>query len=485
MARETMLTERTLEGFSGGELMHQSAELSFLIGGESYIVVWDGTEYVCVALDNGEGGIFVGNFGMLGETDTGEPFLLGYATPEASNISTGLSLYGTTDGEATSHTVAIYQEETLARTTIFAEQTITDFVYSEEYGCYLTEIYPSTVTLVAGEKYEVVWNGEAFSCEAVDVGSLFETGVVIGNGTAFGFSGNNEPFIIVTVPINEAMILVSLEGKTENTVAIYQDSSSMKTTPLFEEQTVEGFSYHSAYGCYKYDVRPVPGSLADGQEYIVLWDGKKYTRTAFGFAAADGSNCVGIGNPLAAGGEDNGDKFAIVYDQTHNYMYFFSLETDSSHVIGLYIIEEEVIDGIVIRDPLGRTVTYGEYKKIILNRSSGKKTIYSEGENIGTVSIDLDFSDDKDMVVNSAEGTLMDSVNIKKPETLIPENIPEGTNIAGVIGSKKINTTIDISTELEMNNLLVAENVGKVYRYIGETTDNYINGDIYIVEEVE
>lgn len=114
----------------------------------------------------------------------------------------------------------------MARETILAEQTITDFVYSEEYGCYLTEIYPSTVTLVAGEKYEVVWNGEAFSCEAVDIGSLFETGVAIGNGMAFGFSGNNEPFIIAAVPINEAMILVSLEGKTENTVAIYQEDAN-------------------------------------------------------------------------------------------------------------------------------------------------------------------------------------------------------------------------------------------------------------------
>ena len=376
----------------------------------------------------------------------------------------------------------------MARETILVEQTITGFFFEDTYGLYVQEIYPAPFELVVGETYEVVWNGVTYSCEGVDVSTIMgERAVAIGNGSGYGFNGNNEPFIIMTKLYESASAAVfgSFEEVTEATVAIYQDSSSMKTTPLFEEQTVEGFSYHSAYGCYKYDVRPVPGSLAEGQEYIVLWDGKKYTRTAFGFAAADGSNCVGIGNPLAAGGEDNGDKFAIVHDQTHDFMYFFSLETDSSHVIGLYIIEEEVIDGIVIRDPLGRTVTYGEYKKIILNRSSGKKTIYSEGENIGTVSIDLDFSDDKDMVVNSAEGTLMDSVIIKKPETLIPENIPEDTKIAEVIGTKKINTAIDIGTESEMNALLISENVGKVYRFIGESTDNYISGDFYVVEEAE
>lgn len=47
-----------------------------------------------------------------------------------------------------------------------------------------------------------------------------------------------------------------------------------------------------------------------------------------------------------------------------------------------------------------------------------------------------------------------------------------------------LNVPMEISTETAMNNLLVAGNVGKVYRYVGTTTANYTNGDLYEVEEV-
>lgn len=46
------------------------------------------------------------------------------------------------------------------------------------------------------------------------------------------------------------------------------------------------------------------------------------------------------------------------------------------------------------------------------------------------------------------------------------------------------NAMQEVSTAAEMDALLVSENVGNYYKYIGESTDNYINGDIYMVEEV-
>ena len=42
---------------------------------------------------------------------------------------------------------------------------------------------------------------------------------------------------------------------------------------------------------------------------------------------------------------------------------------------------------------------------------------------------------------------------------------------------------IEISTAEEMDALLVAENVGKIYKYIGETNEKYTNGVLYMVEE--
>lgn len=44
---------------------------------------------------------------------------------------------------------------------------------------------------------------------------------------------------------------------------------------------------------------------------------------------------------------------------------------------------------------------------------------------------------------------------------------------------------IEVATEAEMTALLETAEVGSVYKYVGETTDTYENGGLYIVEAVE
>lgn len=43
----------------------------------------------------------------------------------------------------------------------------------------------------------------------------------------------------------------------------------------------------------------------------------------------------------------------------------------------------------------------------------------------------------------------------------------------------------DISSEVEMDALLVEENISKIYRFTGESTTKYVQGDLYMVEEIE
>lgn len=50
------------------------------------------------------------------------------------------------------------------------------------------------------------------------------------------------------------------------------------------------------------------------------------------------------------------------------------------------------------------------------------------------IPIALDFSNGN-QTIEAAEGTLVKSATIQKPETLIPENIAEGIDIAGIIGT--------------------------------------------------
>lgn len=58
---------------------------------------------------------------------------------------------------------------------------------------------------------------------------------------------------------------------------------------------------------------------------------------------------------------------------------------------------------------------------------------------------------------------------------------------SGEVADKINNLKIvkEISTESDMTAQLTADNLGNVYKFIGESTDTYTNGDIYIVEEAK
>lgn len=105
---------------------------------------------------------------------------------------------------------------------------------------------------------------------------------------------------------------------------------------------------------------------------------------------------------------------------------------------------------------------------------------HTDDTKLENLEIELSLSDG-DQSLSVYEGYVVKSAIIKKPETLIPENIRKNTSIAGITGT--LSYIEEVETEEAMNVLLVAENVGNAYRFIGETTENYVNGDIYIVEE--
>lgn len=46
-------------------------------------------------------------------------------------------------------------------------------------------------------------------------------------------------------------------------------------------------------------------------------------------------------------------------------------------------------------------------------------------------------------------------------------------------------TAMLVSTAEEMDTLLVEENLGKIYKFVGVTDETYTNGQYYIIEEAE
>lgn len=89
---------------------------------------------------------------------------------------------------------------------------------------------------------------------------------------------------------------------------------------------------------------------------------------------------------------------------------------------------------VVLKDRNGDEVIYEEVKKVVLNGTDGNEVTFSAGELLEGLDIGLDMSNG-DQTVEAPEGYLLKSATIKKPETLIPENIAEGIDIAGIVGT--------------------------------------------------
>ena len=65
------------------------------------------------------------------------------------------------------------------------------------------------------------------------------------------------------------------------------------------------------------------------------------------------------------------------------------------------------------------------------------------------------------------------------------ESIVLGTDTPYSLLGKIEGKPMKIATAEEMNAVLVSQNVGKVYLFVGTTDANYTNGDLYVVEETE
>lgn len=48
---------------------------------------------------------------------------------------------------------------------------------------------------------------------------------------------------------------------------------------------------------------------------------------------------------------------------------------------------------------------------------------------------------------------------------------------------KQLSGVIEIFTSEEMDLAFKEENIGKIYRFLGETNEKYVNGALYMIEE--
>lgn len=209
--------------------------------GESYTVTYKGTPYECVCqtapsgLVNDPNAVAMGNFSIVGGTNTGEPFALLFS-PENIEIAV-LDLTGSTS----TPTVGIHGKAEIHHP-IPGELLPEGVPYVEKGG--MVEILPEcqppyiedddvfVVTegvkeLSAGEMYIVNWNGTKYPCVGRDMSAMMAGAVALGNVDALmGTGDSGEPFVIAG-SLQEGIYgiaITPLDGTTELTLSIKGES---------------------------------------------------------------------------------------------------------------------------------------------------------------------------------------------------------------------------------------------------------------------
>lgn len=299
-----------------------------LVVGETYHVAWDGKEYTCVVATDNVGEPCMGNYALAGAgDDTGEPFFIIFDTGHPICIAN--------DG-AIKHLIGIYKVSggNGGSSSIEGEVIIEENTYNEFFEAY-TGVYTQwfDVELVAGETYQVVWDGLEYTMKALEA---FEGGIFIGNSAILGYGDDNGyPFVIAYDEANYGQtVAATTEAGTSHTIGLYKISNGSGSDNLGEvvlaEMTYNGFSEVDGYDFYAPEDPDVfLIEFVEGETYRVIWDGVEYICTGY---AQDELN--GVGNASIVGyGDDTGEPFII---SNNPFIRVATFDTASSHTIAIY-----------------------------------------------------------------------------------------------------------------------------------------------------
>jgi hypothetical protein len=127
----------------------------------------------------------------------------------------------------------------------------------------------------------------------------------------------------------------------------------------------------------------------------------------------------------------------------------FTSSTEPSHVVSLYHGVEDVKDTLIIQDRTGKDEKFTGVDIVKIPKEGGGTATFSKGEAIGKT-VGLDFSNG-DVVVTPDTNQLFNRVTIPKPSSLAAENIRENVNVAGVTGTLVDHRQEELNVELDFS----------------------------------
>lgn len=197
-----------------GELAFIDTSSTALIPGKTYTIMWNGVEYTSTCeLLYGQAPV-IGNVELMtGVGDNGIPFVIARdvtgklsgekmwmavltSAPDPTSSGTYTCKITTDDVKYLDNKyLSILNYNPPTDIELLPITTYNGFAFDSGYGVYGVSVAAS-YALTTGEPYTVYWDGTTYECVAQDASSLMTGCIVLGNATAWGLSGNNEPFVI-------------------------------------------------------------------------------------------------------------------------------------------------------------------------------------------------------------------------------------------------------------------------------------------------
>lgn len=300
----------------------------------------------------------------------------------------------------------------------------------------------TNLLLIPGETYQIMWDDVGYTSTAAEVPFDGMTVVAIGDlGLALGAPTGEYPFLIGALPDGSLGYAFTTEsGVTSHSLVIYREGEDEPAndgykTILSERSFDFSFSEESqTWGC-----TIVSGSLLglkSGKAYKVIWGNKEYKTAAVTVNEANSEAAyVLVGNPaLVDMGTDNDLPFAIADIPILNGCACTTKDEGDTRTIAIYETE-----AIVLKNRSGKNVSYAA-NSVRLPMSDGSTQLFVNAADVPEpVSLtvgaeDVDFTKGY-MEVTPDTGKVLSKVTVEKPANLLAENIAEGIDIAGIIGT--------------------------------------------------
>ena len=243
--------------------------------------------------------------------------------------------------------------------------------------------------LTVGETYRIVWDGTEYTDTAVEATLMGYQAIVVGNtALAGGENSGNYPFLLGdVVEIEMGYFIAEDKSAAAHTVAIYTAESSE-----FAPNDIILKRYSGEEKVFK-GVDVVRLTHASNEYTVPYTFGEAVENIPITLDLKDGDQTV-------TAPEGTLVKSAVISKPVN-------------------LTPENIRSGKTIAGVAGEFV--GESEPLIVGTSEGAVT--------------LDWSAGDQIITPATDGKPFSPVTLEKPDTLLPENIAEGIDIAGIIGT--------------------------------------------------